>query len=107
MTSAMAAFGIAVGGSSLICCVLMQNRRAIADRLATAPDRTAAMIPAAAGVSPVGSAATTPRQIVQAIRATQAEATAEEALTEVAEAINAARRRTRSNLPQEKLLDSF
>jgi hypothetical protein len=31
MTSAMAAFGIAVGGSSLICCVLMtrlQNRRA-------------------------------------------------------------------------------
>jgi hypothetical protein len=48
MTSAMAAFGIAVGGSSLICCVLMtrlQNRRAIADRLATAPDRTAAMLP--------------------------------------------------------------
>src|SRR3981081_416615 len=69
-TSAMAAFGIAVGGSSLLCCALMQNRRAIADRLATAPDRTAAMLPAAAGASPVGSVATTPRQIAWAIRAT-------------------------------------
>src|SRR3982074_1707173 len=35
------------------------------------PDRTAAMLPVAAEASPVGSAATTPHQIVRAIRATQ------------------------------------
>jgi hypothetical protein len=73
----------------------------IADRPVTAPRRTAAILPAAtAGASLPGSAATTPRQIAQAIPATQAEAIAEEAATEVvavtavaavAEAINAAR----------------
>src|SRR3981189_152595 len=89
MTSAMAAFGIAVGGSSLICRVLIAEppRKS---RIVW-PDRTAAMLPVAAEASPVGSAATTPRQIVRAIRAMQAEA-------EVTEAIDAAHRRTRSSI---------
>jgi len=59
------------------------------------------------------SAAIIPPPIVRAIPATQPEAIAEEAATEVvavtavAEAINAAFRRTFDHHPQQSLLDSF
>ena len=74
----------------------------IADHLATAPDSTAAIMPAAtAGASSTGSAATIPHSTVRAIRAIQAEATAGPAamaamavVEATAVAINAARRRT-------------
>jgi hypothetical protein len=93
MTSAMAAFGIAVGVTSLICYLLMtrvqnskRNLRSSGD--SSTPDG------GTAGPSPTGSAAAIRRWIVRAIRATSAQAIVAEAVAarEVeAEAINALR----------------
>jgi len=95
-TSAMTAFG-------------NRGRRRLADLLRA--DEAIAEPPCKsriAGASLLGSAPTNPRQIAQAIPATQSEAIAEEAATEVAvtavaEAINAMRpadKRATSDLPQ-------
>jgi len=80
MINTMAAFGIAVGGASLVCYLLMtrvQNRRAVAGRPATAPGRMATA--GTGGAFPTGLAATILDSIVRAIRLTPAAATVGEA----------------------------
>ena len=92
-TSALVTFGIAVGGTSLICYALtrLQNRRANRGSSGdSSGDGSGNYSGEDAGVSPTGSVATIPHWIVRAIRATRAEAIAAEAATEVAEVINAA-----------------
>jgi hypothetical protein len=108
MTGEMAAFGIAVGGTSLICYLMMTR---LQDRRAKRGSRRPT-----AGAPSVGSAAIIAHWTAQAIRAIQGEAIAEEALmgeaamaVAAAEAIDNSRvRPTRSvDPPKEKFLDSF
>ena len=86
----------------------------IADHLATAPDRAAAITAAqTAGALPTGSVVTIPHWIVRAIRSTPAEAIAGEAAMEVAaatgvaEVINVARLRRVLICRNSDFLDSF
>jgi hypothetical protein len=113
MTSAVAAFGIAVGRTSLIWYLLMsrlQNRRANRASSGDGSGGTAAIMAAAtAEAFLIGSVATIPLWTVRAIRSTSAAAIAEEAVmaaaTGVAVAIDAAglsEKRRPFDLPQQR-----
>jgi hypothetical protein len=117
MTSAMAAFGIAVGGTSLICYVLMtrlqnsrRKRRSSGDSFGTDCGNFAI----GDGWSILNWSAIILLSTVRAIRLTPAEAIVEEAataaVTAVVEATNAARQQNRSRIliyRNRVVLDSF
>jgi hypothetical protein len=108
MTGAMAAVGIAVGGTTLICYALMvrlqnsrRKRQSSGDRfrLVTPLGPTAAILsPATAGASSPGSAEIIPSSTVPAIRLIPAEAIAGEAVIAAEEATSVARHRKSSRI---------